>query len=144
MQPNPDAPLCLCIELDADFFYLVRSYAERGGLRAEPVSRGTDAVDQAKMTKPAVIFLEIDRPTQQRSWDVLAALKSEQAVKDIPVVVFSWLEEEEVAIQKGADVFVRKPVMFSDFLDVLISFGLCTGANSNEIFIKKEVSRKNN
>ena len=42
MQPNPDAPLCLCIELDADFFYLVRSYAERGGLRAGgPHARAT-------------------------------------------------------------------------------------------------------
>jgi CheY-like chemotaxis protein len=89
------------------------------------------------MSKPAVIFLEIDSPAQQRSWDVLAALKTDMALKEIPVVVFSWLEEEGVAMQKGADVFVRKPVMFLDFLDALTSFGLCTGTYSNDLFDKR-------
>jgi CheY-like chemotaxis protein len=133
MQPEPDAPLCLCVELDADFFYLIRSYAERGGLRAETVSHGTDVLEQAKTSHPAVIFMEVDHPTQQRSWSVLEAYKTDPTTKEIPVVIFSWLEDEGLALQKGVDFFLRKPVMFSDFLGALTTIGLCTGANSKDI-----------
>jgi len=48
-------------------------------------------------------------------------------------LLFSWLDDEELALQKGADVYVRKPVMFADFLSALTTAGVCTGTNSIDI-----------
>jgi len=127
----------MCVELDADFFYLIRSFAERSGLSAEYVNRGMDALAQAKVSHPVVVFFEVDHPSQHPAWNVLEGLKADPVTRDIPVVLFSWLEDEQLALQKGADVFVRKPVMFADFLGALTTAGVCTGTNSMDVINNK-------
>jgi CheY-like chemotaxis protein len=134
MQNDPfPVNTCMCVELDSDFFYLIRSFAERSGLRAEYINRGTDALAQARLSRPVVVFLEADHPSQHPAWNVLAGLKADPVTQEIPVVLFSWLDDEELALQKGADVYVRKPVMFADFLSALTTAGVCTGTNSIDI-----------
>jgi len=41
------------------------------------------------------------------------------------VILFSWLDEEETALDKGVDIYVRKPIMYADFLRALVSVGIC-------------------
>ncbi len=130
MQPELDAPLCLCIELDADFFYLIRSYAERSGLRAEMLQRGKDAVEQVRRQQPAVLIFAIDHPGRDAAFTILEELKSDPKTLPIPAVIFSWMEDEEFALERGADFFVRKPVMYADFSRVLTTAGANTGTNS--------------
>jgi hypothetical protein len=125
MQPELDAPLCLCIELDADFFYLIRSYADRSGLRAEMLQRGKDAVEQVWIQQPAVLIFAIDHPGRDVAFTILDELKTDSKTLSIPVVVFSWMDDEESALERGADSFVRKPVMYADFLEALTSLGIC-------------------
>jgi len=137
MQPEPDAPLCLCVELDADFYYLIRSYAERCGLRAEMAQRGTDVIDHVSKQHPAALVFEVDHPGRDTAFAKLGEIKSNPTTQSIPVVVFSWMEDEESALDRGADFFVRKPVMFADFLAALTKVGLCTGTNPKEIIINR-------
>jgi CheY-like chemotaxis protein len=115
----------MCVELDPDFFYLMQSFAERSGLRAVHVSRGHDALPAARGERPAVVFLEADSPAEMPAWEVLKALKADEATHTIPVVVFSWINEEEHAMEEGADVYVQKPVMYVDFIDALAVAGIC-------------------
>ena len=130
MQPEPDAPLCLCFELDADFFYLIRSYAERTGLRAETVQRGKDIVNQVRRQQPAVLIFAIDHPGREAAFATLEELKANSNTQSLPAVVFSWIEDEESALERGADYFVRKPVMYADFLGALTTAGLRIGTKS--------------
>jgi CheY-like chemotaxis protein len=123
-QSKNNRLLCLCVELDADFFYLIQSYAERSGLRAEIIQRGSEVVEKTLSTHPAMIFLESDHPAEMPAWEVLQALKAHPETQAIPTLVFSWLDEEDIALGKGADVFVRKPVMLADFQDALSSAGI--------------------
>ncbi len=116
---------CMCVELDPDFYYLMQTFAERSGLRAAHVHRSREALEFARCQKPAVVFLEADRPAEMSAWEVLKALKTDQATQAIPVVVFSWVNEEERALEGGADVYVQKPVMYADFIDALAVAGVC-------------------
>jgi hypothetical protein len=40
------------------------------------------------------------------------------------VILFSWLNEEEQALKAGANVYVKKPVMYVDFSDALAEAGI--------------------
>jgi len=40
------------------------------------------------------------------------------------VILFSWLNEEDQALRAGASVYVRKPVMYVDFVDALAVAGI--------------------
>lgn len=121
----PTHPICICVELDADFFYLIQSYAERVGLHAVHINRGSDLFKAIHKENPVVILLETDHPGHVPAWEILKHLKENQSTKDIPVVLFSWLNEEEHALQAGADVYLLKPVMFVDFVDALSEAGVC-------------------
>jgi len=115
---------CLCVEFDPDFFYLIQSYAERSGLRAVHLPYSADALNTIQNEKPAVICLDGDKPSQCSAWDVLQKLKQDVLVSAIPVVFFSWLNEEKHALQEGADVYVQKSVMYVDFVDGLAMAGV--------------------
>jgi len=54
------------------------------------------------------ILLEVVSPSGQ-TWRILETLKSEEATRDIPVIVVSILDEEGKARRLGADGYVLKP-----------------------------------
>lgn len=124
MSPLAESsPTCLCVELDPDFYYLIQSYAGRSGLRAAHVGRGVETLSAVHQIRPAVICLEPEHHADETAWEVLRALKADPLAAAIPVILFSWLEEEEKARVAGAAVYVRKPVMYVDFLDALAAAG---------------------
>jgi CheY-like chemotaxis protein len=129
--------LCLCVQLDADFFYLIRSYVERGGLKAEYITRPADVLSCAKQSHPVALFFETDRPALFPIWDMIEGLKSDKDTASIPVILFSWLDEEPLAEEKGVDVFVRKPVMFGDFLSAMEAAGVCINTPDTNILDEK-------
>jgi CheY-like chemotaxis protein len=114
---------CLCIDLDADFYYLMQSYAQRSKfLRLE--ARPDQEADPDLTQRPDVIFLEADNTAGQKSWDKLHALKVDTQTRQIPVILFSWLAVEARALEEGADAFLQKPVMYADLLDALALVGI--------------------
>lgn len=124
-QEAPLTPMGLCISLDPDFYYLIRSYAQRSGIRTEHVPKTHEYLTKAQNIQPAVVFLEYNQPSERSVWEVVEQLKSDPDLQNVPVVVFSWLDEEEYALEIGVDVFVRKPIMYANFQEVLVSLGIC-------------------
>ena len=124
MDSSPVKRTCMCVELDSDFYYLIQKYAERSGLSALLVSRGAEALQLAKKVRPNLICLEPEQGADRSAWEVLAALKSDSETAAIPVILFSWLNEEEQALKAGADVYVKKPVMYVDFTGALEVAGI--------------------
>jgi CheY-like chemotaxis protein len=115
---------CMCVELDSDFYYLIQKYAERSGLAALLVSQGAEALQLTKKVRPAVVCLEPEQGADRTAWEVLTALKSDSETAGIPVILFSWLDEEEQALKAGASVYVKKPVMYVDFSEALAEAGV--------------------
>ena len=115
---------CICIAFDPDFYYLIQSYAERSGMNAVLVSCTGDLLERMKDDPPAVICLEPEQLLDETAWDVLAEIKADREMAKIPVILFSWLDEADRAVEAGADVYVKKPVMYIDFIDALSVAGL--------------------
>lgn len=115
---------CMCVDLDPDFYYLIQSYAERSGLCALHVGQASETLHLARQIHPAVICLERGQHSNQPVRDVLNALKTDQETAPIPIILFSWLDEEDKSSKSGADVYVKKPLMYVDFLDALAAVGI--------------------
>ena len=53
------------------------------------------------------------------SRDLLRALKSCRATRDIPVVICSWQDEKTSTLGSEADSYLQMPVSYEEFLDTL-------------------------
>ena len=107
---------------DPSTVYLLQRYAEEGGYSAVHVDAGGDVAYIALHAQPAIILLEIERPTAA-GWAVLEELKRDRSTADIPVIVCSWLEEDtcgapEDLVEQAAG-YLQKPVLYHDFVVAL-------------------------
>lgn len=103
---------------EAHFIYLMRYYTERSGRQAVVAPIDEEAIALAEQERPAVIVLESDlmSPVGQ---DLLRALKTGRATRDIPVVVCSWQDEHASILASEADSYLQKPVSYGGFLAAL-------------------------
>jgi len=74
---------------------------------------------------PALILLDLKMPRLD-GMDVLQTVKSDPALKTIPIVVMTSSREEpdlERAYELGANAYVVKPVKFKEFIDAVKQVG---------------------
>lgn len=82
---------------------------------------GTEALKIAEERKPDLILLDIMMPVMD-GYEVLARLRSNEATKDIKVVMVSALGGKldiKNAMELGADGYLTKPVVVQKLYDVL-------------------------
>jgi CheY-like chemotaxis protein len=75
---------------------------------------------------PAVVFLDLKMPKVD-GLDVLKKIKSDPALKSIPVVMLTSSREEQDVVksyQLGVNAYVVKPVDFSQFAESIRQLGL--------------------
>lgn len=85
---------------------------QRAGYEVSRASDGQEAIQQAKLTLPDVVFLDVDLPVIN-GVDVCKALRADQTTKDTLILMLSALGEESdqvVGFAVGADDYVVKPV----------------------------------
>ncbi len=69
---------------------------------------GEKGITLAKSTKPDVIILDILMPGMD-GWSVLSALKSDQNLASIPVIILTIVSESDLGYALGAIDYLRKP-----------------------------------
>jgi urea transport system substrate-binding protein len=111
---------------DSSFCYLMRRYANKSTHQIVFAYSGEEALTLARREKPAVVVLEVGRPGTM-GWNVLQALRADQATCNIPVVLCSWWDEEDQGLEEGADVYLRKPILYEDFVAALTDVGIQDG-----------------
>lgn len=127
---NPVEPASiLIIGEDSHFDYLMRSYVHRSGHPILFSHPGDSVLDVIQRGQPAVIVLDVDLPGMS-GWNLLRTLKSNQSTAKIPVVICSWLDEQERGSQQGADVYLRMPILYGDFLEALHHVGIQVDLNA--------------
>ena len=107
---------------DSSFCYLMRRYGNKSAHRIVFAYSGEEALALARREKPSVVVLEAGRPGAM-GWSVLQALRADQVTRDIPVVLCSWWGEEQ-GLEEGADVYLRKPILYEDFMTALADVGI--------------------
>ncbi len=99
----------LVVDDDASVRGLLARTLENEGYRVIPAGNGIEALALARAHRPQAITLDVLMP-QMDGWGALKELKADAALRDIPVIMVTVLDERGVAIPLGAADFVTKPV----------------------------------
>ena len=112
------APCVLVIDDDADARRLLRRHLENAGYRVEEAHDGISGIARARATHPDVITLDVLMPGMD-GWTVLAELKADVELADIPVVMATIMEDDRLGFALGAAEFVTKPINRAQLLAAL-------------------------
>jgi two-component system response regulator len=82
--------------------------------------------DESKALRPALVLLDVNLP-KVNGLEVLRRIRSHSRTAGLPVVVLTTSNEERDIVDSyrlGANSFVRKPVMFGEFVDATKVLGV--------------------
>ena len=99
----------LVVDDDATVRSLLAKTLEKEGYRVVLASNGVEALSLARQHRPQAITLDVLMP-QMDGWRALKELKADAALRDIPVIMVTVLNERGMAIPLGAADFMTKPV----------------------------------
>jgi CheY-like chemotaxis protein len=102
-------PLILIVDDDQTVRDVVGRYLEREGFSVAFSEGGREGLRLARELNPAAITLDIKMPDLD-GWTVLAALKGDPALANIPVVLMTIMDEKNRGFALGATDYLVKPV----------------------------------
>jgi len=104
----------MIIGRDSHFSYLMQRFVRTSAHQIIPVNLGEDVLALVKCEKPLAIVLEVDLP-ETAGWQTLRTLKSDPEASRVPVIACSWQDESARGMAEGAAVYLRMPIVYSDF-----------------------------
>jgi CheY-like chemotaxis protein/two-component sensor histidine kinase len=125
--PDPDGhykrrqKISRVLVIDDDPFArdLLERFLTREGFFADVAADGKTGLVHAREHKPDVIVLDVKMPDMD-GLSVLSKLKSEASLADIPVVMLTMSDNQELSLALGAADFLPKPIERQRLLDVLL------------------------
>jgi CheY-like chemotaxis protein len=102
-------------QINLDFFDVMLS---KLGFITEKAKDGVEALERVKRFMPDIILLDNIMPNMS-GWEVTRILKSDPKYKDIPIVMFSALDDVKDKVEGfelGVDDYITKPFNFSEVL----------------------------
>jgi CheY-like chemotaxis protein len=117
-RPAASAPTVLVVDDDATVRELMERFLVREGFTVVTAAGGMEALVRARELHPAAITLDVMMPDLD-GWTVLAALKGDPALADIPVVLVTILDERTRGLALGATDYMVKPIDRERLLGVL-------------------------
>jgi len=100
---------------------IIASYLLDQGFTVEIANGGVQGLKRARDLRPAAITLDVIMPDVD-GWTVLAALKGDPSMAEIPVVMVTIVDESRRGIALGAAGYLTKPIDRDRFLSVLARF----------------------
>lgn len=97
---------------------LLQAYLEDVGCRIRTSTDGEEAMNLVAEEPPDLVVLDVMMP-RMSGFQVCSKIKSDPAVRDVPVVMVTALNEisdVERAVESGADDFLTKPVLKIELL----------------------------
>jgi CheY-like chemotaxis protein len=128
---GPDrTPTVLVIDDDPAFRDLVTRFFGKEGFRVVTASDGDEGLIQARQVHPDLITLDVMMPGLD-GWAILAALKAEPALGDIPVIMLTISDDRNKGFALGASEYLTKPLDRGRLASILQKYrgrGLCCSA----------------
>ena len=125
--------LCVLIDDDIAMHDLVKRTIKKAGLTLLGATNGEQGLNMIRETKPKLILLDVLMPGRD-GWSILKECKSDESIKDIPVIMVSQMSQESLAFSLGADDYLTKPIERNKFLDIVKKF-VSKESNNNTILI---------
>ena len=101
--------------INLDFFDVMLS---KLGFTVEKARDGLEALEKVKRFSPDIILLDNIMPNMS-GWEVTKILKNDPKFKEIPIVMFSALDDVKDKVEGfelGVDDYITKPFNFSEVL----------------------------
>jgi CheY-like chemotaxis protein len=111
----------LVIDDDATARELIATYLSGEGFAVETAASGVDGLKKVRELRPAAVTLDIVMPDVD-GWTVLAALKGDPALADIPVVIVTIGDEQRRGIALGAAGYLTKPIDRERLIEIVSRF----------------------
>ena len=116
-------PLVLVIDDDPSSREFLARHITSGGMQVTTAASGQDGLDRAREIRPDAITLDVFMDGLD-GWAVLAAVKSDPDLQDIPVIMCSISDDKEAFLSLGAVEFMTKPVRREAYLGAIRRLGL--------------------
>jgi DNA-binding response OmpR family regulator len=98
----------LVIDDDPAIHDLVRRFLSKQGFNVRTANSGEEGLRLAKLIKPEAITLDVMMPGMD-GWSVLTALKANPQTADIPVVMMTMVDDQNLGYALGAAEYLLKP-----------------------------------
>ena len=106
---SPRADCVLVVDDDATARELISDHLKAQGFSVVTAAGGVEGLKLAKELQPTAITLDIMMPDLD-GWSVLAALRQNPELADIPVIMVSIVDEHRRGIALGAAGYLTKPI----------------------------------
>jgi PAS domain S-box-containing protein len=117
-EPAPQPCDVLVIEDAPSDRDLVVRHLQRWGYGVAVARQGLEGLQLARHLRPKVIVLDI-LLEHMDGWTVLAQLKADPQLADIPVVIVTILENRQLGFALGATEYLTKPIDYPRFVEVI-------------------------
>jgi Amt family ammonium transporter len=111
----------LVIDDDPTARDLVSRILSSEGYRVELATNGAEGLLAARERRPDVITLDVLMPGMD-GWAVLAALKNDPETADIPVIMLTISDSEDMGFALGAAAYLAKPIESDVLVNVMKKF----------------------
>ncbi|MGQ0701988.1 MAG: response regulator [Gemmatimonadales bacterium] len=112
-EPSPEpagtAGTILVIDDDREARELVTRFLREEGFSVTEAAGGEAGLALAKSLRPDAITLDVLMPGMD-GWAVLSALKADPILADIPVIMLTVLDDQNLGFALGAAEYVTKPI----------------------------------
>lgn len=88
---------------------LLKRHLTKAGFRVQTAASGAEGLALAAEIKPIAITLDVLLPSMD-GWEVLAQLKADPEMANIPVIIVTMLEDEQLGFALGASDYLMKPI----------------------------------
>jgi signal transduction histidine kinase/DNA-binding response OmpR family regulator len=105
------------------------------GFWAAVASNGSEGVKMARSLHPDFITLDLLMPGID-GWEVLAQMKADPVLKDVPVILISMFDGWDRGFVLGASAILQKPVDLDDLLNVIS--GHCRQSGSPAVLVVED------
>jgi CheY-like chemotaxis protein/anti-sigma regulatory factor (Ser/Thr protein kinase) len=118
-RKSPSAgPLLLVVDDDPHTIDLLRQDLSEAGYRVAEASNGQEGVERARELSPDAIVLDVMMSTKD-GWQVLHELKTDDATREIPVIMLSVVDQRPLGYRLGASDYLLKPIHREALLDAV-------------------------
>jgi len=130
--PDDGRPKVLVIDDDPVVHDLMRRFIEGEGFQVVTAASGEEGLALARTIHPNAITLDVVMPHMD-GWTVLAALKADPELADIPVIMLTMMEQRDIGYTLRATDYLTKPVDRDRLSGVLAKYR--NGAESPRVLI---------
>jgi signal transduction histidine kinase/CheY-like chemotaxis protein len=120
-------PTVLVIDDEPAIHELLTRALAKHGLKVEGAFGGEEGLRLARKLRPNAITLDVMMPGMD-GWTVLAALKSDAELADIPVVMLTIVDNKNLGYALGASEYITKPIDRERLVSILLRYRVAAGS----------------